>query len=73
MTVSEAARGSAAVVIGQIVTFDGREHRIVGFTPMSVAPRTVQIESVRTGVTVTVPIEALRARLRLVDPEPDAA
>jgi hypothetical protein len=61
------------VVIGQIVTFDGREFRIVGFTPMGVTPRTVQIESRATGLTVTVPLEALRARLRLVEPEPDAA
>jgi hypothetical protein len=67
----EAARGSAAVLIGQIVIYGGREYRIRGFTPAGVIPATVDIESVATGEVRTVPVEALRARLRLVGTDVD--
>jgi hypothetical protein len=61
------------VLIGQTVTYAGRECQIRGFTPAGVIPATVDIEDAETGEIRTVLIERLRARLRLVDPEPDAA
>jgi len=73
MRVSVASRGSAAVLIGQVVIYAGRECRVRGFTPAGVIPATVDVEDAETGEVRTVPIESLRAQLRLVDPEPDAA
>lgn len=65
------------MLIGESVTYRGRRHVVVGFTPMSVRPFEVQLLDPRTKETVWVqwpsgePVE--RAALRLApenDPPP---
>jgi len=62
-----------AVLIGDFVTYQGRAHVIVGFTPVSVMPALIQLRDVATGATswverrlVTDAVAPERAALRLV-------
>jgi hypothetical protein len=57
------------MLIGDSVTYKGRRHVVVGFTPMSVRPFEVQLRDPATGRTVWVewpPAESVeRAALRI--------
>jgi hypothetical protein len=64
----EAGEVLRTVETGQIVVYEGREHR-VGFTPPEVIPVTVAIEDLETGEIRTVPVAELRARLTVAEPE----
>jgi hypothetical protein len=60
---------SAAMLIGDSVTYQGRRYVVVGFTPMSVIPSEVQLRDLRRENTFWVergpnPIE--RAALKIV-------
>jgi hypothetical protein len=62
------------MLIGDTVTYDGRTHVVVGFTPTSVTPAQVQLSDPQTGRTFWVDLDQLgreldapqRAALRLV-------
>jgi hypothetical protein len=61
------------MLIGDTVTFDGRTHVVVGFTPTSVQPAQVELSDPQTGATfwVDLPLDReldapQRAALRLV-------
>lgn len=60
---------TAAMQIGDSVTYKGRRHVVVGFTPMSVTPAEIQLRDPHTGTTFWVewppkPLE--RAALKIV-------
>jgi hypothetical protein len=66
------------MLIGESVTYEGRRHVVVGFTPMSGRPFEVQLLDSVTGQTVWVewpPAEGIeRAALRVApegDPPPE--
>jgi hypothetical protein len=61
------------MLIGDTVTYDGRTHVVVGFTPTSVKPAQVQLSDPQTGTTFWVDLQLdteldapQRAALRLV-------
>lgn len=62
------------MLIGDSVTYDGRTHVVVGFTPTSVKPAQVELSNPQTGTTFWVDLQQLdreldapqRAALRLV-------
>jgi hypothetical protein len=61
------------MLIGDTVTYDGRTHVVVGFTPTSVKPAQVQLSDPETGITFWVALQSdreldapQRAALRLV-------
>jgi len=61
------------MLIGDSVTYDGRTHLVVGFTPTSVRPAQVELSDPRTGATFWVDLQLIReadapqrAALRLV-------
>ena len=61
------------MLIGDTVTYDGRTHVVVGFTPTSVKPAQVELSDPQTGRTFWVDLELepeletpQRAALRLV-------
>ncbi len=56
--------------IGDIVSYAGRQHRLVGLTPMSVAPAQVELEDVVTRQRVWIELAALRAAPREHEHEP---
>ena len=65
------------MLIGDSVTYDGRTHVVVGFTPTSVKPAQVQLSDPMTGTTfwVDLPLDREleapgRAALRLVRRDP---
>jgi hypothetical protein len=66
----EAAAGTAAVLIGDTVTYEGRRYVVVGFTPMTVTPPEVELDDPETGTRLWVrwpPVEGpARAALKLV-------
>jgi len=63
--------------LGDIVIYGGRRHYVRGVDPVSVRPRYLYLEDVRTGKTVSVAFEqhvAVRVgsrRLRIVRKRPD--
>jgi hypothetical protein len=61
------------MLIGDTVTYDGRTHVVVGFTPTSVTPAQVELRDPQTGTTFWVDLQLdrelgapQRAALRLV-------
>jgi hypothetical protein len=62
------------MLIGDTVTYDGRTHVVVGFTPASVQPAQVELSDPQKGTTFWVELQQLdreldapqRAALRLV-------
>ena len=52
------------MLIGDTVTYDGRTHVVVGFTPTSVKPAQVELSDPQTGMTFWVDLQ--------LDPELDA-
>jgi hypothetical protein len=61
------------MLIGDTVTYDGRTHVVVGFTPTSVKPAQVQLRDPQTGTTFWVDLKLhpevdapQRAALRVV-------
>jgi len=62
------------MLIGDTVTYDGRTHVVVGFTPTSVKPAQVELSDPQTGTTFWVDLQQLdrgldapqRAALRIV-------
>ncbi len=62
------------MLIGDTVTYDGRTHVVVGFTPTSVKPAQVELSDPQTGTPFWVDLQQLdreldapeRAALRLV-------
>jgi hypothetical protein len=50
------------MLIGDSVTYGGRIHHVVGFTPASVTPAQIQLSDPRTGATVWVDAHRLRTR-----------
>jgi hypothetical protein len=63
------------MLIGDSVTYDGRTHLVVGFTPTSVKPAQIELRDPETGATVWVDLRLVReldvpqrAALRLVRP-----
>ncbi|MEN3312887.1 MAG: hypothetical protein V7645_2216 [Actinomycetota bacterium] len=61
------------MLIGDTVTYDGRTHVVVGFTPTSVKPAQVQLSDPEAGITFWVDLQLdreldapERAALRLV-------
>jgi hypothetical protein len=63
------------MLIGDTVTYDGRTHVVVGFTPTSVKPAQVELKDPQTGTTFWVDLQLdreleldapQRAALRLV-------
>jgi hypothetical protein len=65
------------MMIGDSVTYDGRTHIVVGFTPTSVKPAQVELSDPKTGTTfwVDLPLDRElhapeRAALRLVRRDP---
>jgi hypothetical protein len=61
------------MLIGDTVTYEGRTHVVVGFTPTSVKPAQVELKDPQTGTTCWVDLQAdqdleapQRAALRLV-------
>ena len=61
------------MLIGDTVTYDGRTHVVVGFTPASVQPAQVELSNPQTGTTFWVDLQLdreldapQRAALRLV-------
>jgi hypothetical protein len=62
------------MLIGDTVTYDGRTHVVVGFTPTSVTPAQVELSDPQTRATFWVDLQQLdrevaapqRAALRLV-------
>jgi hypothetical protein len=62
------------MLIGDTVTYDGRTHVVVGFTPTSVTPAQVELRDPQTGATFWIDLQQLdraldapqRAALRLV-------
>ena len=60
------------MLIGDTVTYDGRTHVVVGFTPTSVKPAQVELSDPETGMTFWVDLQLdresapQRAALRLV-------
>jgi len=61
------------MLIGDSVTYDGRTHVVVGFTPVSVKPAQVELRDPQTGATFWVDLQPdrqldapQRAALRLV-------
>ena len=61
------------MLIGDTVTYDGRTHVVVGFTPASVRPAQVELSDPETGMTFWVDLQLdqereapRRAALRLV-------
>jgi hypothetical protein len=61
------------MLIGDTVTYEGRTHVVVGFTPTSVKPAQVQLSDPQTGTTFWVDLQLdteldapQRAALRLV-------
>ena len=61
------------MLIGDTVTYDGRTHVVVGFTPTSVKPAQVELSDPETGTTFWVDLQLdrdrdapQRAALRLV-------
>ena len=61
------------MLIGDTVTYDGRTHVVVGFTPTSVKPAQVELRDPQTGTTFWVDLQLgrelaapQRAALRLV-------
>ena len=64
------------MLIGDTVTYDGRTHVVVGFTPTSVTPAQVELRDPETGATFWVDLQLeqergapQRAALRLVHTE----
>jgi hypothetical protein len=64
------------MLIGDTVTYDGRTHVVVGFTPTSVQPAQVELSDPQTGTTFWVDLQLgreldapQRAALRLVQTE----
>jgi hypothetical protein len=45
------------MLIGDSVTYDGRPHVVVGFTPTSVKPAEVQLRDPETGETIWVDLQ----------------
>ena len=62
------------MLIGDTVTYDGRTHVVVGFTPTSVTPAQVELRDPETGTTFWIDLQQVgraldapqRAALRLV-------
>jgi hypothetical protein len=61
------------MLIGDTVTYDGRTHVVVGFTPTSVTPAQIELRDPQTGTTFWVDLQPdreldapQRAALRLV-------
>jgi hypothetical protein len=61
------------MLIGDTVTYDGRTHVVIGFTPTSVKPAQVELSDPKTGNTFWIDLEQdaelgapQRAALRLV-------
>ena len=46
------------MLIGDTVTYDGRTHVVVGFTPTSVKPAQVELSDPETGMTFWVDLQA---------------
>jgi hypothetical protein len=64
------------MLIGDTVTYDGRTHVVVGFTPTSVNPAQVELRDPETGTTFWADLQLdreleapQRAALRLVSPD----
>jgi hypothetical protein len=51
------------MLIGDTVTYDGRTHVVVGFTPTSVKPAQVELSDPQTGTTFWVDLQQLDRRL----------
>jgi hypothetical protein len=47
------------LTMGRLITFDGRVLRIVGFDPMGVSSRQVELEDCKTGDLRRVPLDEL--------------
>lgn len=61
------------MLIRDSVTYEGRSHVVIGFTPTSVTPALIELRDPRTGATVWVerrlvrePVAPERAALRLI-------
>jgi hypothetical protein len=50
------------MLIGDTVTYDGRTHVVVGFTPTSVKPAQVELNDPETGMTFWVDLQLDRER-----------
>jgi hypothetical protein len=48
------------MLIGDFVTYDGRTHVVVGFTPTSVKPAQIQLSDPQTGTTFWVDRKLVR-------------
>jgi hypothetical protein len=51
------------MLIGDTVTYDGRTHVVVGFTPTSVKPAQIELSDPQTGTTFWVDLQQLDRRL----------
>jgi hypothetical protein len=51
------------MLIGDTVTYDGRTHVVVGFTPTSVKPAQIELSDPQTGTTFWVDLQRLDRRL----------
>jgi hypothetical protein len=51
------------MLIGDTVTYDGRRHVVVGFTPTSVKPAQIELSDPQTGTTFWVDLQQLDRRL----------
>ena len=60
-----AAAHAASVTIGQTVEYDGRDYRLRGFAPFGVRNEHVELEDLRTGEWISVPLELVESAVPL--------